>query len=271
MDSLADCIRGTGSNSVVLGNFNLPGIDWRDWTATSGWEKQFLQACEDVGMEQFVDFATQKRGNTLDLILTNMPEKVVDVREVGRLGKSNHVMIQASINISMKETKTTETVPNWARADWASIREGLRGKDWRGTLGEGTVSSAWGLFKKMIADLVKKHVPTKPRRAPNKPVWLKGEVTKALRRQRRLWKRAMCGPEEMQRYKEAEKQATKAVRNAKRNFEKRLAKEKRKNSKPFYAYLKGKTKSRTAVGPLKDKGGNLVNTVKRANIVTILD
>jgi hypothetical protein len=58
----------------------------------------------------------------------------------------------------------------------------------------------------------------------------------------------------MSRYKEAERQAANTVRNAKRNFEKRLAKEKSKNSKPFYAYLKGKTKSRTAVGPLKASG-----------------
>jgi hypothetical protein len=42
----------------------------------------------------------------------------------------------------------------------------------------------------------------------------------------RQWKRARCGPEEMCKYKEAEKQAENAVRNAKRNFEKKLAKEK---------------------------------------------
>jgi hypothetical protein len=85
-------------------------------------------------------------------------------------------------------------------------------------------------------------------------VSLTREVTRALRKKRKLWQRARCGPEEMSRYKEAERQAANTVRNAKRNFEKRLAKEKSKNSKPFYAYLKGKTKSRTAVGPLKASG-----------------
>ncbi len=43
------------------------------------------------------------------------------------------------------------------------------------------------------------------------------------------------------------------MRKTKRNLEKDLAKDKSTNSNPFYAHLTGKTKSRTAVGPLQDK------------------
>ncbi len=42
------------------------------------------------------------------------------------------------------------------------------------------------------------------------------------------------------------------IRNAKRKFEKRLADHKSRNSCPFYSYVKKKTKSRTAIGPLLD-------------------
>ncbi len=40
----------------------------------------------------------------------------------------------------------------------------------------------------------------------------------------------------------------------------KLAKVNYKNSKPFYAYLKGKTKSRTAVGPLRGVDNNMVQS-----------
>ena len=43
------------------------------------------------------------------------------------------------------------------------------------------------------------------------------------------------------------------IRRAKRNFEKRLANEKGSSNRPFYAYVKKKTKSRSTIGPLKDK------------------
>jgi hypothetical protein len=48
-------------------------------------------------------------------------------------------------------------------------------------------------------------------------------------------------------------------RAAKRNFEKRLAYEKGGNSRPFYAYVKKKTKSRSTIGPLKDSENKTVS------------
>ncbi len=76
-----------------------------------------MQACEEAELVQMVDFPTQVRGNVLDLLLTNVPDKIVEVKDVGRLGKRDHSMIQASIAINRKESKTTERVPNWGRAD----------------------------------------------------------------------------------------------------------------------------------------------------------
>jgi hypothetical protein len=73
----------------------------------------------------------------------------------------------------------------------------------------------------------------RPRRIPNKPVWLATKVTRAMRKKRKLWKRARCGQKEMPKYREAEKEATKKIRNAKCNFGKKLAREKSGNSRPF--------------------------------------
>jgi hypothetical protein len=71
-------------------------------------------------LEHFVDFPTQVRGNSLDLILTNIPEIVVEVKDVGRLGRNDHVMI---IDINVKEVKTTESVPNWASGQRVPVEE----------------------------------------------------------------------------------------------------------------------------------------------------
>ena len=61
-------------------------------------------------------------------------------------------------------------------------------------------------------------------------------------------------------YKKVQDEVRKAVKNAKRNFERKLAQDARKNNtKPFYSYMKKKTCNRTTVGPLKDSTGKLVN------------
>jgi hypothetical protein len=62
-----------------------------------------------------------------------------------------------------------------------------------------------------------------------------------------------------QQYKETEKKVRDLIRKAKRNLERKLATENNGNNKPFYAYLKAKTKNRSPVGPMKDDQGNVVS------------
>jgi hypothetical protein len=58
------------------------------------------------------------------------------------------------------------------------------------------------------------------------------------------------------------------VRNAKRNFERKLAKN-HGNSKPFYSYLKKSTQSKSGIGPLLHENNTL--TSKPKEMATILN
>jgi hypothetical protein len=57
-------------------------------------------------------------------------------------------------------------------------------------------------------------------------------------------------------YEDFDKKVKKMIRRAKSKFEKKLAEG--GNSKPFYAYLKKRTKGRAAVGPLKDENRKII-------------
>ena len=59
-------------------------------------------------------------------------------------------------------------------------------------------------------------------------------------------------------YLEANKKVKNMIRNAKRRFEKKLADGEGGNKRPFFAYIKRKTKSRPRIGPLKDKDKKVV-------------
>jgi hypothetical protein len=60
-------------------------------------------------------------------------------------------------------------------------------------------------------------------------------------------------------YKQQEKITRNLIRKAKKKFERKLADGGGQNKKPFYAYVKTRTKSRQSVGPLKDKAGKNVS------------
>ena len=76
LDMLASSLNN--SNPILIGNFNYPGIDWRNSTSDSK-GRTFLEACIENGLYQLVDFPTHTKGNTLDLVLSNSAEKIRSV------------------------------------------------------------------------------------------------------------------------------------------------------------------------------------------------
>ncbi len=103
---LLELLEGLPPNSLLVGDFNYPYIDWASLTTTVR-GKTFIEKCNEQLLEQLVTFPTHTKGNILDLVLCNNPEKVLNIKEQGRLGKSDHValLIELSVpKISQKKT-----------------------------------------------------------------------------------------------------------------------------------------------------------------------
>jgi hypothetical protein len=87
MAALTELARGVKKDSILIGDFNLLDINW-DTGETSARTREFKEAVDDDAlMEQMVEFRTQVSGNMLDLLLTNIPERVVEVSEGEDLGR----------------------------------------------------------------------------------------------------------------------------------------------------------------------------------------
>ena len=58
------------SPSVIVGDFNMPNINWSCLKNVGGTSKQekFLDAVTNMGLTQYVDFPTHEKGNILDLV-----------------------------------------------------------------------------------------------------------------------------------------------------------------------------------------------------------
>ncbi len=85
----------------------MPGIEWTLERADAR-GRELLESIREKGLQQMVSFPTHIKGNILDLLITNCPERVVEIHEVGRLGKSDHTMICANIEcqVSTREENT---------------------------------------------------------------------------------------------------------------------------------------------------------------------
>jgi endonuclease/exonuclease/phosphatase family metal-dependent hydrolase len=127
MTKLADLMRTVEKNSIMIGDFNMPGVDWETGHCRAN-ERQVVEAMEDKFMVQLVDFATHVKGNILDLVVTNMPERILEVREEGRLGKSDHSILVVELSVGKGEDKREEVRYDWKGADWYKMDSLLREK-----------------------------------------------------------------------------------------------------------------------------------------------
>ena len=249
---LADLIRQAERDSIILGDFNLPQIDWERGLA-AGVSGEVLEALEDSHMTQMVEFSTQVRGNILDLVVTNMPERVSEVREEGRLGKSDHVMIVVEIHVASKQRVTHTPQRDWRKAEWNTMRERLTDRCWVNGVRRMDTTAAWLEVKRKVNQLVEDYVPLRRLRNNNRPIWMRQEILRAIRKKKKLWKRDKF-KEDQTEYKEQEKKTRNLIRRAKRKFEKNLSEGNNGNNRPFFAYIKQRTKSKPSIGPLKKDG-----------------
>jgi hypothetical protein len=166
------------------------------------------------------------------------------------------LVVEVSVNAAAAPTNTSQR-PDWSRADWNKARQQLRDRAWKSEIDSLRAEDAWLRFKTKIETVVRDCVPLRRPRNQNRPPWMTREILQAVRKKRRLWKRDKHKLDKTE-YREQEKKTRNLIRNAKKRFERRLAEGGASNKRPFYAYVKNRTKTRQSVGPLKNERGEKV-------------
>ena len=254
-------IENVPDNSILIGDFNYPEINWSTLSSTLAPGQLFLDTANNQFLSQHVDFPTnltpQPNGSvtatTIDLVLTNEDNLIASVKPVDHLGASHHVMMMVEVVVPTCSNDTVEMVPDYNKANFSEMRKKMGSIDWRTDLEVLDAVDSWNKFKMTVVSTVDSCVPKKMRRNNSKPLWMRRNAMRIIRKKRRLWKRYIT-TNDYQSYlafKKVQNEATTMIRKAKREFEKKLAANAKKNPKAFYQYLNSKCKVQSKVGPLK--------------------
>ena len=202
----------------------------------------------------------------MDLVLTNCPDKIISVSDGGRIGKSDHCILNIEVKVKTVRRIEKSTRANWTKANISGLRKFLNETNWRQRLASNSVDKLWDIFKNILDLAMEKYVPRSTVRAPDAPRWLTRDIVRLVRRKKRAWKLTQTHgtQENFNKYKKLEKEVTVRVRSAKRGMEKKLAYSGENNTKTFANYIKSKTKAHTGIGPLKDSEGKLVTDEKES-------
>lgn len=146
---------------IICGDFNLPHIDWSTGTATTGdtIHNYFTKTVKDNFMWQLVNFPT-RINNTLDLILTNIPDKVTKLVGFEDIFNSDHKILSFELVLKIpRNSKVKRSVYNFKKADWSGLKELLSHTPWDMAFVHNDVNESLNLRCDLFSSAVNEHIP----------------------------------------------------------------------------------------------------------------
>ena len=219
----------SGDNVVILGDFNLPRINWANNRATHGYlEESFIECIMENFLYQHIHEATRSRSgqneNILDLVLTKDDDYVNDLTLKSPLGKSDHLVIAIVLNEPTKQRCIWQRQrPRLHKGDYSSMKGKLLSWDWEKEFNDNSANTCWEIFKEKLLCLQKEHIPLAVATTDPKPSWMNKEVCTALSLKRGSWKRySMCKTDSnLEAYKKARNKLKQVTMIAKKGLERR--------------------------------------------------
>ena len=254
---------------LLLGDFNVPKIDWTDKMLIRGAEQieaQFLDVINDCFLYQHVREATRFRNeesSILDLIFTKEEEDVRDIKVLQPLGKSDHGVVIADFVCEWKSKIEQKPRRMYHKGNYEKILEELKEINWENEFCNKTVQECWDIFKLKIEILIEKYIPLSKPRDYNEP-WMNGKLMKVWRNKYFAWKRytETKGYQRYLDYKRETNLLKRQTRIAKRLYEKKIAKQVRNNKRQFYRYVNSKLTVRPEISEMQNELGVLVDNDK---------
>ena len=178
------------TNIILIGDFNLTGVQWDDFHTSVSIEQLFLDTFSNLSLEQLITMPTHVKGNILDLLLANNPQMVNEISVCSDflVCKSDHFPILFKIKSKTRMKKAVKRkIYNFKRADWDSINSELSNINWDHLLlSNDDIEFAWSRFKTKLIDITDKHIPRIKISCGPQPPWFDSETHNLCREKERL-------------------------------------------------------------------------------------
>jgi len=259
-DGLIEIIKKAGDEEVmIMGDFNFSDIEWNTLRASSQIGTKFVDCIQDCFLIQHV-YENTRGKNILDLVLTSDNSMIENLIVGEPLGTSDHYSIKWDLVIKNLEVKcTNQKFFDYFKADYDEVRLLAKQIDWDNMLCSNDVNSIWESFKVELENLRNHCVPQRSRKKGKKK-WINREVIKCRRAKTKAWLRhkKVDSDASYEVYTKKLKRSVEANIKAKLDFETKLAKNIKQDSKSFYAYVRSKQRNKESIGPLKDENGEII-------------
>ena len=174
-------ISNMGHNHIlIMGDFNMKGIDWINWTSPGqnicDLNHRFIECIRDCYFFQHVTEPKRQRGtdtpSTLDLIFTNEEHMIDDVCIEAPLGNSDHAILKFEFKCRMEE-KPPVIKTMFEKGDYNNFMNIINDIPWEAEMNKypEDINKQWDFFKTKFLEAESLCVP-------KKKVYIGGKLSK---------------------------------------------------------------------------------------------
>ncbi|MGL5707837.1 MAG: hypothetical protein ACRDDF_06185, partial [Aeromonas sp.] len=247
---------------IIIGDFNLPNINWhREWAPSKSTSEELLDWLHKNAFRQHIKHVTRCREgqnpSILDLLITRHVNDIDSITISDPLGKSDHCVIQANLTI-----RHSIANPKWKRRygeiDVVKLVGQAEKLLWVPSKANPTLEERWERIKVNLHQLTDQFAPLVPPKSRNRPKWWTPKIERSVKRRRQSWQAYRIKPtvNTWARYKFVRNETQSLQRQAKLNFEIKLAQRSKAKPKAFYAYVQSSKNMRQGVGTLEKGDGS---------------
>ena len=261
----------------LVGDFNMNSITWNPSPLLpsnineNSPEYLFVDCIRDTFLQQHVTEPTRYREGqrpTLDDLLFSTDDSSVEnlVYNPG-IGKSDHITLQCKLKTKIKTSRFSRTIYQYDKGNYKKMADMLN-IDWDEELKDLSAQDAMNKFDERYKTAEKACIPSHTITDTDiriKPIWMTNHALRTVKRKHSAWIRYLNTKdgEDYTRYINKRNEASHATKRARKEFEKKLAKECRKNVKGVWKYIKN-NKKKSGIPDLKRPDGTFTENPTEA-------
>ena len=258
-----------GSRLLLLGDFNVPYIDWVNRVPeprARKIEKDFLESITDNLMYQHVMEHTRIRGpqkSTLDLILTKEEEDIKNIEVLAPIGRSDHGIVKGEFICKWKSRLLPKISKAYRKGKYANMKSQLNQTGWDAEYIAKPVSECLKHLMNNYVELEDEAVPKIKPKDYNEP-WMNRQLMNLWKKKNSSWTRLQerNSRNRWRRYRKDRDKLKLHIRRAKRIHEGKIARNARVNKKAFFRYVNNRLTVRPEITALKKNDGTIVHEDK---------
>ena len=257
----------TDCDIIALGDFNAPDIDWSTLTGTTNYSHSLCNAVYNKNLTQIIITPTHKQGNTLDLILTNSPSRIINLNI--QTSPSDHYMITADLlthtsQCSKHNLKSSKFL--YSRGDYESMDDFLyqttNTSEFQQIL---DTDAAWNELKSTISRACEIFIP-KITPLKTYPKWFDASIRHKLNCVHTIRRQSRKNPSNttLRKLETAENELQSLIQSAKDNYLENLTTSFQHDPKKLYGHLKQLNQNKIKPNHIVENGTVIVHPREKA-------